>query len=60
MENLLINLVFLNTFVGNVEMWQGFPNQNNILFHTIISFICSLISQHNARLVYEPSSFTKF
>jgi hypothetical protein len=27
---------------------------------TIISFICALISQHNARLVHKPSSITKF
>ncbi len=55
MEILLLNVVFLNPFVGIVEMWHGFPNQNNTL-----SFICALISQHNARLGYEPSSFTNF
>jgi hypothetical protein len=55
MENLLLNVVFFIPFVGIVKMWHGFSNQNNTL-----SFICALMSQHNARLGYEPSSFTKF
>jgi hypothetical protein len=56
---LLLNLILLNPFVGIIEMWQGFANQN-ILCWTIISFICALISQHNARLGHKSSSITKF
>jgi hypothetical protein len=59
MENLLLNLIFLNPFVGIVETWQGFANQN-IFCWTIISFICALISQHNSRLGHKSSSITKF
>jgi hypothetical protein len=53
MENLFLNVILLSPFVG-----QGFPNQNNTW--TIISFICALILQHNARLGYKQSSFQNF
>jgi hypothetical protein len=59
MEKLLLDLIFLNPFVGIVEMWQGFANQN-ILCWTIVSFISMLISQHNARSGHKSSSITKF
>jgi hypothetical protein len=59
MKTLILNLVFLNPFIGIIEMWQGFPNQNNILLAYYVIHI-ALISQHNVRLGYKPSSITKF
>jgi hypothetical protein len=55
---ILLNVILLNSFVGIVEMWQGFAYQN-ILCWTIISFIYALISQHNVRLEHKSSSITK-
>jgi hypothetical protein len=40
MENLLLNVVFLNPFVGIAKMWQGSPNQNNILLDYYIIHMC--------------------
>jgi hypothetical protein len=41
--NLLLNVILFSPFIGIAEMWQGFPNQNNILLdyyiiHTCIDF----------------------
>jgi hypothetical protein len=59
MENLSLNVIFLSPFVGIAKMLQGSVNQN-IFFSTVISFICALISKHNARLGHKPSSIPKF
>jgi hypothetical protein len=59
MEILLLNVILFNPFVGIVEMWQGSSNLNNTCW-IIISFICALISQHNVKLGYKPSSILKF
>jgi hypothetical protein len=40
MENLLLKVVLLSPFVGIVELWQGFPNQNNILLDYYIIHMC--------------------
>jgi len=31
MENLFLNVVLLSPFLRIAKMWQGSPNQNNIL-----------------------------
>jgi len=35
-----LNVIVLNLFVGIVEMWQGFTNQNNILLDYYIIHMC--------------------
>jgi hypothetical protein len=40
MEILLLNVVFLSSFVGIVEMRHGSPNQNNILLDYYIIHMC--------------------
>jgi hypothetical protein len=59
METLLLNLVLLNIFLESQKCDEAF--QIKIIFcWIIISFIYVLISQHNVKLGYEQSSFTKF
>jgi hypothetical protein len=58
MDKLLLNVIPFSPFVGIAKMLQGSINQN-IFCSTIISFICALISKHNARLGHKPSSIPK-
>ncbi len=49
MDKLSLNVMLFSPFVGIAKMLQGSANQN-IFGWTIISFICALISKHNAKL----------
>jgi hypothetical protein len=40
MEILLLNVALLCPFVKITKMWQGFPNQNNILLEYYIIHMC--------------------
>jgi hypothetical protein len=40
MENLFLYVVLFNPFIGIIEMWHGFPNQNNILLDYNMIHMC--------------------
>jgi len=40
MEKISLNVVFFNPFIGIMEMWQGFTNQNTTLLDYYIIYMC--------------------
>ncbi len=40
MEIVLLSILLLSPFVGIAKMWQGSPNQNNILLEYYIIHMC--------------------